>query len=253
MLESLMIIEEPTQCPACQFKLVKINDQLFCKNVSCEAQVSAKILHFCQTLGIKGLGPKTLEKLQIFDLMEIYYLDQSVLEDAVGEKVASKLLNEIEKSKHATLATVLEAFSIPLVGGTASKKLASVIKSIDDITEGKCKEAGLGEKATANILDWLQYEWVNYKEFAPFVFKESDPLQDSTKTVCITGKLKSYKKKADAEAVLTTAGFTPVDSVTKTTKYLIDEEGGNSAKRQKAEKYGIIIITDLNDLLQGNY
>jgi NAD-dependent DNA ligase len=43
-----------------------------------------------------------------------------------------------------------------------------------------------------------------------------------------------------------------VDSVTKTTDFLVDEENGTSAKRKKAEQYGIIIITDLNDLLKEN-
>lgn len=250
MLRDLTYIEEPQTCPSCNGTLTKVNDQLFCKATNCEAQLSAKLLHFCKTLGIKGLGPKTAEKLQIFDLMELYYLDEDQLSEALGSKIASKLLEEIEKSKGASLATVIEAFSIPLIGGTASKKLALVLQNIEDITEAKCKEAGLGEKATANVLEWLEFEWPKYKAFMPFTFEESNLLQDSSKTVCITGKLKSYKKKAEAEAALAAAGFTPVDSVTKTTKYLVDEEDGNSAKRQKANKYGITIITDLNDLLK---
>lgn len=241
----------PTNCPCCEYPLEKVGDQLFCRNIACPAQVNGKILHFCKTLGIKGLGPKTVEKLQLSDITEIFYLDKSEVIAVLGEKVSNKLLDEIERAKVANLATVIESFSIPLIGGTASKKVASVVNNTEEITEAKCKEAGLGEKATANLLDWLENEYQELKEFLPFSFSGVVPIATG-KTVCITGKLKSYKKKADAESDLLAAGYTLVDSVTKTTNYLVDEENGTSAKRKKAEQYGIIIITDLNDLLKEN-
>lgn len=197
------------------------------------------------------MGPKTLEKLQLNSIAEIFYLELSDLEGELGTKIATKLLEEINRAKTQNLATVLESFSIPLIGGTASKKLASVITQISEITEAKCKEAGLGEKATANILDWLGNEYQELKEFLPFSFFQPTILSEG-KTVCITGKLSSYKKKADAETDLLAAGFILVDSVTKTLNYLVDEGDGTSAKRKKAEQYGITIITDLNDLLKEN-
>jgi hypothetical protein len=60
------------------------------------------------------------------------------------------------------------------------------------------------------------------------------------------------EKKAEAEKLLQAAGFTVVESVTKTTNYLLDEENSGSSKRIKAEQYGILIITDLKDLLKEN-
>lgn len=238
-------IEEPLNCPVCESQLYKVGDQLFCRNVSCEAQLNAKIVHFCKTLSIKGLGPKTAEKLQLNNPLELYYLDEELLIKEVGQKVANKILYEIEQSKNSTLSKVLESFSIPLIGATAAKKLAAVINSIDEITESKLKEAGLGEKASQNILMWLDTEWSELKEFSPFVFTK----ELYGETVCITGKLKSYAKKADAEKDLLNAGYVLVDSVTKNLSYLVDEENNNSTKRQRAEKYNIKIITDLNDLL----
>jgi DNA ligase (NAD+) len=247
----MTFIIEPTNCPCCDYPLEKVGDQLFCRNLACPAQVNGKILHFCKTLGIKGLGPKTVEKLQLQDITEIFYLDKSDVDTLLGEKVSSKLLDEIERAKVSNLATVIESFSIPLIGGTASRKVASVVSNIEGITEVKCKEAGLGEKATANLLSWLENEYQELKEFLPFSFQEA-PQSVPGKTVCITGKLNSYKKKADAESDLLAAGYILVDSVTKATDFLVDEENGASAKRQKADKYGITIITDLNDLLKAN-
>lgn len=248
----MKFIEEPTQCPCCDFTLVKVNDQLFCRNISCSAQLSGKLIHFCKVLGIKGMGPKTIEKLELNSIAEIFYIDEEQLEEVMGAKVAAKLIEEINKAKNSTLATVLESLSIPLIGGTASKKLASVVSQIEQITEATCKTAGLGEKATANLLNWLENEYLELKEFLPFSFAENVVTAEQGKTVCITGKLSSYKKKADAEADLLAAGFTLVDSVTKGLDFLVDEGDGTSAKRKKAEQYGITIITDLTDLIERN-
>jgi DNA ligase (NAD+) len=246
----MIFIEEPTECPCCSYKLQKVNDQLFCRNTACSAQINKKIEHFAKVLGIKGLGPKTVEKLNIAELTELFYLDPEDVVQAVGEKVAVKLLQEIEAAKSATLATVIESFSIPLVGSTASTKIANWVSEIDDITFEICKSAGLGDKVSSNLVNWVETEYQELKEFLPFRFKPVAKVNSSGLTVCITGKLKSFKKKADAAASLAAAGFTLVESVTKTTSFLVDEGNSTSSKRERAVQYGIPIITDLNDLLK---
>jgi NAD-dependent DNA ligase len=245
-------IEIPTTCPCCSYNLETVNEQLFCRNLSCEAQLGKKLEHFTKTLGIKGFGPKTIEKLGLADITELFYLDRdSAIESLGSEKVADKLLDEIERAKGADLATVLAAFSIPLVGGTASKKIASVVGSIEEITQETCKQAGLGEKVTSNLLNWINLEYPEMKEFLPFSFK-SDKVKPSNvdgPTVCITGKLTSFKTKAEATKILEAAGLIVVESVTKTLKYLIDEEDKGSTKRKKAEEYGVTIVTNLKDFV----
>lgn len=245
-------IEIPTTCPCCSYELVFVNEQLFCRNTACSAQLNKKLENFCKVLSIKGFGPKTIEKLNLADITELFYLDQDLVVAALGEKVALKLLDEIERAKTADLATVLAAFSIPLVGGTASKKIAATVSKIEEITQETCKIAGLGAKVTENLLAWIATDYQEIKEFLPFTFTNGKPkaVSADSKRVCITGKLKSFKKKADAESSLSAAGFTLVDSVTKTTDYLVDEEGKMSSKREKAVSYGITIITDINILLK---
>lgn len=242
-------ITVPTLCPACSYKLEFVKDQLFCRNLACSAQLGKKLEHFTKTLGIKGFGPKTIEKLDIADLTEIFYLDAEHVVSVLGEKTATKLLDEIERSKVSTLATVIESFSIPLVGSTAATKIAALVTSIDDITNEMCKTAGLGEKVTLNLLNWVNTEYQEIKEFLPFSYTQIKTSNANNKTICITGKLKSFKKKSDAEASLAAAGFNLVDSVTKTTDYLVDEGNSMSAKREKAVQYGITIITDLTQFL----
>jgi len=250
-----MKIKIPTECPCCDYALELVNDQLFCRNSACPAQLNKKVEHFAKVLGIKGFGPKTVEKLQLSDLTEIYYLDLDTLTEALGsEKTAAKLLSEIEASKGAKLDKIIAAFSIPLIGNTAATKLCAVIKSIDDITAETCKLAGLGDKATTNLISWLETEFVEVRMFLPFDFETSEPASntDNGKSICITGKIASFKTKAEAHAELIKRGFKPVDSVTKTLDYLVDEGDKGSTKREKAESLGIPIISNLNDFLKAN-
>lgn len=248
-----MRIQIPTECPCCSYPLETINDQLYCRNGACSAQLNKKVEHFCKTLGIKGMGSRTIEKLGLADITELYYLDESEVISQLGsEKVAHKLLAEIEKSKLADLATVISSFSIPLVGQTASKKLCEVVTSVDEISFEMCKQAGLGDKVTQNLLTWLETDFQEMREFLPFSFRsqKSSNAVSNQKTVCITGKLNSFKTKTEAYKALESMGFKPVESVTKNTDYLVDEEDKGSTKRKKAESLGITIITNLNTFLE---
>lgn len=247
-----MKINIPTHCPICDSELEKVNDQLFCRNSSCPAQLFKKMEHFCKTLGIKGMGEKTIEKLNLSNLAELFYMDREDAIEALGSvKVVDKLLGEIDRAKLAPLATVIASFSIPLIGNTAGGKLALVVNSLEDITAETCKKAGLGDKATANILYWKSTEYLELKDFLPFNFSSnSSTLPDNAKTICITGKLSSFKNKSEATNILQSLGFKVTESVTKTTDYLVDEENKNSSKRKKAEEYNITIITNLNDFIK---
>lgn len=248
-----MKIQIPTHCPCCEYPLELVNDQLFCRNQACSAQLDKKLEHFCKTLSIKGMGAKTIEKLNLADITELYYLELDEMIDALGsEKVAAKLLDEINRSRSADLATVLPAFSIPLFGSTASTKLCQVVKSVDEISAETCKQAGLGEKVTNNLLSWLETDFREMREFLPFSFKTTNtPVANASgKSVCITGKLTSFKTKSEAYKALEQAGFRVVESVTKATDYLVDEDNKGSSKRTKADSLGIKIIQNLTQFLK---
>ena len=243
-----MKIKIPTNCPCCEYTLELVNDQLFCRNQACSAQLDKKLEHFCKTLGIKGMGAKTLEKLQLTDITEIYYLElDEIIESLGSEKIAVKLLDEINKSRNSDLATILPAFSIPLVGNTAAQKISKLVQSIDEITTERCRQAGLGEKVTNNLISWLETDFQEMREFLPFSFTvDNKPVANVTgKSVCITGKLTSFKTKSEATKALELAGFKVTESVTKTTDYLVDEDNKGSSKRTKADQLGITIIQNL--------
>jgi len=244
-------IQAPTNCPSCNSELVWVNHLLYCRNITCGSQLDKKIEHFAKTLKIKGLGPAAISKLPLSDLSDIYLLTKAEIEDALSsEKLADKLFVEIQNSRSAPLELVLPAFGVPLIGNTAAKKLSTVIEHISELNEDTCRRAGLGPKATENLLQW--YHWDFVEENFPFDFKmsaKSSPV--ATKgVVCISGKLKSFKTKADATQALNNAGFEVKSSLTKLVTILVNESGVESAKTKQAREAGVTIVTNLSEFLE---
>jgi DNA ligase (NAD+) len=245
------LIQPPTQCPSCSSALIWVKDQLYCKNTECPAQSSKQVEHFAKALKIKGLGPAAIDKLELSDIAEIYELDIDYMTLALGsEKVATKLLQEIERSKQEPLNTVLPGFGITLVGKTATDKLSKAASSIFDVDEATCKRAGLGPKVTENLLAWMENRFDDYCHL-PFSWEFSNQTRSSGDQgiVCISGKLKSYPTKAAAKSELENLGFIVKDSLTKDVTILVNESGVETAKTIKAAADGILIITNLKEYI----
>jgi DNA ligase (NAD+) len=247
----MIAIQAPTHCPSCESELEWSNHLLYCRNPSCGEQASKKIEHFAKTIKIKGLGPSTISKLNMLGIEDIYTLTVDVLENALSSiRIAEKLISEIENSKKAPLNLVLPAFSIPLIGRTAARKLATVCDSIFDINDQTCAKAGLGPAATANLLDWLNIMWPLY-ESLPLNLEFEKPTATSIVKgiVCISGKLVSFKTKAEATEALMNAGYTVKGSLTKDVTILVNESGIESAKTKQAQSKGILIVDNLHNFL----
>jgi DNA ligase (NAD+) len=244
----------PTDCPSCGSELSDVNGLLFCVSDNCGTKKQKKIEHFAKTLKIKGLGPSAIRKLGIEDFDEVYSLSVDDITEALdSEKLAVKLFNEIKNSESAPLDLVLPAFGIPLIGKTATGKLSDTIKSITEINADTCKQAQLGPKATDNLLNWLNMEFYSfYDGYLPFNFKFSDKPQktENKGIVCISGKLKTFKTKAEATTALNELGYDVKSSLTKQVTILINESGIESAKTQKARESGVTIVTNLKQFLE---
>ena len=242
----------PTQCPSCGSALVWENDQLFCYNDSCESKTHKLLEHFASTLKIKGMGPSTIQKLRINTIPQIYELSLGeMVESLNSEKLAVKLFDEIQDSKKASLSEVLPAFSIPLIGRSASSKLCAVISSIYDLNEVVCTTAGLGPKASNNLLDWYNSKFLREYKWLPFSFESTEVTSviEPKGVICISGKLTSFKTKAEAEKALTSRGYLTKSSVTKEVTHLVNESGLESSKTKKARDSGVSIITNLNQFI----
>jgi NAD-dependent DNA ligase len=246
------MILPPTNCPSCDYRLEFTNDILYCRNPECIASGQKRVEHFAKTLKIKGLGPSAIEKLNINSVEEIYELDIAYMTLHLNSaKIAVKLFEEIKNSERQPLNTVLPAFGVPLIGKTATDKLSKVCTSIFDIDELTCRSAGLGEKATANLVNWLQNVFPKYVDL-PFSFEFEQTEKRSKEvlgTVCITGKLSSFKTKAEATKILEELGYKVKDSVTKDVTILVNESGRETDKTLKARASGLTIVENLKEFI----
>ena len=244
----MQTITAPDKCPSCGHTLEWENQLLYCRNTLCGDQSSKKIEHFAKTLKIKGLGPAAITSLALESINDIYAISEYEIVNLLGsQKLGEKLFTEIENSIKAPLNILLAAFSIRLIGKTASEKLSAVCESIHDINEDSCAKAGLGPKATESLLEWIDEEYPLLD--IPHSFAFESPKVRTGGVVCISGKLKSFKTKAQATEALEQHGYTVKSSVTKDVTILVNESGVESQKTTKARESGVTIVENILDFL----
>lgn len=166
-------IEFPTACPACGGPLERIATEAVTRCVggmSCPAQRIEGIRHYVSKnmMDIDGMGEKMVELLVQVGLLktaaDIYKLtyDDLVKSAWVGPKVATNLLEAIEKSKSTTLPRFIFALGIREVGETMAGVLARHFKSLNALynaTAGDLLEVeNVGEVIGASIMLYFMDE-----------------------------------------------------------------------------------------------
>lgn len=256
-----MKIEIPTQCPSCGSKLDLVNGQLFCRNKSnCPAQSSKLIENFCSKMKLKGFGPKTIEKLELTKISELFYLTEEDLVRAVGSKVAAKLISELNTKVRGDIdfGSVLGSLGIPLIGEVAAKKLSQNCTSFHDVkADGKAGENYIAWLNSPQGKDVIELPWKFTTGIkgakAEVIITDGLVAQPNGIAVCITGSLQDFANRTDATNYLESLGYTVKKSVTKDVKYLIceDESKRSSSSYKKAETNGIEILS-IKELLEKN-
>lgn len=242
------MITIPTNCPSCNSVLVRKGPNLYCENTSC-GEVEAKVLHhFARTLKIKGLGPDKIKRMGFTKIMDIYRTHSSRYCEVLGIPTGTKIFREIEESKKLTMTEVIPALSIPQVSVVAAKKISAAYNEMQELVGCDKLSKVIGVAAAAKLQKWLS----NNEETwgcLPQTKKFRD-IKIYHKTVCLTGRLKSFRTKAEATKKLNEHGYNVVETVSNKVDYLINESGRESAKTKRAEEIGIVIITNIEDLLK---
>lgn len=261
------IIKIPTVCPICGAELIIKQDNnskvLFCPNEQCEGKFLNQLDHFCgkKGLDIKGLSKSTLEKLMdwgwLNELSDIFMLSKWrsnwIKQTGFGIKSVDNILQAIEDSKTCTLESFISALGIPLIGLNVAKELVKHVSSYADFRE-KIKNKwdftqinSFGENKTYSLLnfDYTQADRISgiltFEQ--PAVEEKENTLSGAT--VVITGRLNAFKNRAELESAIEAHGGKVVNSISKKSTYLInnDVESG-SAKNQAARKLGIPILSE---------
>ncbi|HXX59449.1 MAG TPA: NAD-dependent DNA ligase LigA, partial [Dehalococcoidales bacterium] len=140
--------DEQTQrlaCPVCGSEVIKPVDEVmyYCSNAACPVQVQRRVELFVSrgAMDIRGVGEQLIATLFregfIHDAADLFTLknhrDKLVEIERLGEKSVDKVLESIEKSKSAGLASLIYALGIRHVGEETANLLASNFKDIDEL------------------------------------------------------------------------------------------------------------------------
>ncbi len=270
-LEPFKMLEN---CPECGMPLVKRNNEAehHCVNPNCCGRILEQLIHFASrgAMDIEGLGEKQTELLYelgyIKDVSDIYllknyYYDLLAL-DGYGDQKINNLFNAIEKSKNNTLDQLIFGLGIKHVGSKASKNLAKIYHSIDELKKAKVEELitidDIGQIMAESIHDYfnnpknieliekLKSHGIN--PISNYIQKDNLPLQGLI--FVVTGTLETMSRD-DANNLIEEFGGKASSSVSKKTSYVLAGRDAGS-KLAKAQQLGVPVIseTEFKDMIK---
>ena len=256
-----------THCPACGTPLVRVEGEAawVCPNRwGCPPQLTGRVEHFVgrRMMDIDGIGEETSEVLfatgLVRDIADIYDLTRDKLMglERFGEKSADRIMDGIEASKSVPFERVLYALSIPFVGETTARRIARTVRSIDTLMAMSREELeaieDVGPKVAESIISYFAAP--QNKEVVERLRRAGVQLESAEADAAVSDKLAGksivisgvfakhsrdeYKKMIEAN------GGKNVGSISKKTDYVLAGENMGPAKREKAEKLGIPLITE---------
>ncbi|MBQ5683996.1 MAG: NAD-dependent DNA ligase LigA, partial [Peptococcaceae bacterium] len=258
----------PEVCPVCGAPLVRTEGEAAWRcsdSMTCPAQVREGIIHFASrdAMNIEGLGPAVITQLLdaglIANAADLYYLtkEQLVTLERMGEKSADNLLKSLEVSKTRTLAQVVYALGIRLVGQNVAKVLARNFPTMELLKAASYDELvvidEVGPKIAESVVSYFaQGRHIAFLDklaaagisMGSAVEQTEKPGNTpfSGKTVVLTGTLPTLDRR-EATALIEQAGGKTSGSVSKKTDYVLAGESAGS-KLTKAQDLGIAIIDE---------
>ncbi len=271
-----------SNCPECGTALVRAEGESawYCPNEDgCPPQIKGKLEHFIsrKAMNIDSLGEGKIEILfdnglvhNYADLYDLTYdrliglektyestVNKKEKKISFREKTVDNILNGITASKKVTFDRVLYALGIRFVGETVAKKLASHFGSIDKLAAADynmlVEVEEIGDKIAQSILAWFSVTrnvgLVERLEAAGLSFTLDEPLvaRISNKlaglTFVVSGVFTHFSRD-DLKKAIEAHGGKNIGSISAKTSYLLAGENMGPEKRKKAEKLGVLIISE---------
>jgi DNA ligase (NAD+) len=249
----------PKKCPSCSSDLKVEDIWLFCENELCPSKVKEEILNYVHKAGIEDVSDKRLDELISKGLVEkipdLYRLkiEDFLLLDKVKEKLASKMYENIQKTKVQNLAKFISAIGVEGVSITKSEKIIShghnTLEKFMNLKVEKLLEIeGFAEKSSEAIVSSLikkkslieELVSVGVEIKADDITSGEGPLKGYK--FCITGELSLPRPQVE-KMIKQNGGV--IAGVSKNLSFLVtNEEDGTSSKFVKAKALGIPVINE---------
>ena len=268
------VFHMPTHCPVCGTGVVKPGGEAMhrCPNASCPVQFLELLKHFVSkgAMDIDGLGEQwcrnLIERELVQEVADLFYLkkDQLLGLDRMGDRLATKIMTNIEASKGRSLPRLLFALGIFHVGSEVAELLAQRYPSLEQLAEATQDQLteipGIGPKIAESIaayfsvprnrvvIDKLGRAGVDpHQEIAEL---RPDQLPLLGKTFVVTGTL-SVLPRREAEARIKALGGSATSSVTRKTDYLVvGESPGSKLDAARRLETPVLDETAFLDLLR---
>ena len=259
-----------THCPDCDIELVRKEGDAkhFCPNeFGCPTQITGRIQHFIsrKAMNIDGLGAETVELLYkeglIHNYADLYELieDQIIPLERMAEKSAENIVKGVENSKKIPFEKVLFALGIRYVGETVAKKLARHYKNIDNLTSASFDELvnvdEIGDRIANSIIDFfsneINVEIINrLKQFGITFSLDEKSLEDQTDKLkglvfVVSGVFHKFSR-IELKKSIEDNGGKVTGSISKKTNFIIAGDNMGPSKKEKAEKLGVPIISEID-------
>lgn len=257
-----------THCPDCNTLLERKEGDAkhFCPNTyGCPTQNKGRIEHFIsrKAMNIDGLGAETVELLYdaglIQNYADLYELRarQIVPLERMAEKSAKNIVAGVRASTSIPFEKVLYALGIRYVGETVAKKLARHFKSIDKLMTADFKTLiavdEIGDRIAQSIMDFsndlLNIQLVDRLKSYGLQFevdKSKSTVQSAIlqgKKLVVSGVFTRFSRNELKQSIEDNGGKVS-SSISSKTDYLIAGDKMGPAKRTKAEKLGVPIISE---------
>ncbi|HOK18721.1 MAG TPA: NAD-dependent DNA ligase LigA [Caldisericia bacterium] len=255
----------PENCPVCGEEVIRLSGEVDyrCTNASCPAQIKGRILHFVSrdAMDIENIGESLVDQLVdkkiVKDIADLFYLEFKDLInlERMGEKLANKILKNIQNAKDRPLSRVLYGLGIFHVGKHIAQLLTKRYKDIEDFYSLKPEDymeiEGIGpeiaqslylffkEDKNRKLIEKLKNAGVNLKE------KEEELEKEGVlkgKKFIFTGSLETMSRK-DAEELVKNSGGEVASTVSKNIDYVVVGKDPGS-KLDKAKKLNLKIINE---------
>ena len=245
----------PSECPACGSVLTRPAEEVVwrCENTSCPAKIRRGLEHFASrgAMNIEGLGEALIDQLVsrglVHDFSDLYRLDQPTvaglesvttregkpLKRRVGDKVAAKLLEQIDRSRGNDLARLIYGLGIRHVGERAGDVLAAAFGDTDALMAAPAARleatAEIGPVLAASVRAWFDEprnrELVERLRAAGVSMRSSRPAPPpggplEGKTFVLTGTLERLTRE-EATAHIERLGGRVAGSVSKKTSFVV--------------------------------
>jgi|688.fasta_scaffold00591_41 DNA ligase (NAD+) len=262
----------PARCPVCGAQALAEGKYWRCPNPQCPPQLVGRTLILAGdgAFEIDGIGEKQIAQLFEAGILrspaDLFRLDREPLLRAKlvglerwGEKMVSKLFEELQRRRTLPLARFLVALAIPDVGSATARLLALHFHELEALRSAGLEELqhvdGIGPEVAAKIRNWFEEPEhgrlvERLLELGVRIEAPRPPAGGGAfagKTVVFTGTLEALGR-AEAKQLVEEQGGKVGSDVSARTDFLV-QGGKPGSKARRAAELGIAVL-DEREFLQ---